>query len=279
MNVRTVNYKDSNSGHDFTRSLRETGFGVLNNHPIDIGLIHTVYDEWKSFFSKNDKHHYLYHPVKQDGYFPLGTENAKGATISDIKEFYHYYSWGRLPVELSTNTKKLYEELVNLTSILLQWIEDETPDHIKSLFSIPLPNMIENSRTHLLRIIHYPPLDGTEKSGAIRGAAHEDINLITLLVAGTEPGLQVQDVNGKWHDVTCDPGSLAINVGDMLKEASGGYFPSTTHRVINPDNTIENKSRYSMPLFLHPSDDVILSDRYTAKKYLQERLKEIGLKS
>ena len=278
MNVRTINYKDSNNSHEFTRSLRQTGFGVLNNHPIDFNLIYDVYNEWEKFFNGKYKHKYLFDSVKQDGFFPLGTENAKGAVISDIKEFYLFYPWGRLPSDLSSNTKKLYKELVSLTSTLLHWIQDETPEHIKSLFSAPLPDMIIDSKTHLLRIIHYPPFDGTEEADAIRGAAHEDINLITLLVAGTEPGLQVQDINGNWHDVSCDPGSLAINSGDMLQEISGGYFPSTTHRVVNPSNNIENKSRFSMPLFLHPRDDIILSKRYTARKYLDERLKEIGLK-
>ena len=105
--------------------------------------------------------------------------------------------------------------------------------------------MIEKSQNHLLRILHYPPLNGNEQKGAIRGAAHEDINLITLLVAGTQPGLQVQDINGTWHDVSCDIGSIAINTGDMLSEASNGYFPSTTHRVINPNKQIKNKK----PLF------------------------------
>ena len=138
--------------------------------------------------------------------------------------------------------------------------------------------MIKRSKTNLLRILHYPPLDGGEEPGAIRGAAHEDINLITLLVAGTQPGLQVKDNNNDWHNVPCDIGSIAINAGDMLQEASGGYFPSTTHQVINPGNEIKNESRYSMPLFLHPRDEIVLSDRYTAGQYLDERLKEIGLK-
>ena len=278
MNVRTINYKDSNSSREFTQSLKQTGFGVLNNHPIDLNLISDVYNEWEKFFNGKDKKKYLFDSVKQDGFFPLGTENAKGAAISDIKEFYHFYPWGRLPSNVSSNTEKLYKGLVSLTSTLLHWIQDKTPHHIKSLFSIPLPDMIIDSKTHLLRIIHYPPLDGTEEPEAIRGAAHEDINLITLLVAGTEPGLQVQDIHGNWHDVSCDPGSLAINSGDMLQEISGGYFPSTTHRVVNPSDNIENKSRFSMPLFLHPKDDIILSKRYTARRYLDERLKEIGLK-
>ena len=112
----------------------------------------------------------------------------------------------------------------------------------------------------------------------MRGAAHEDINLITLLVSGTEPGLQVKDNNGKWHSIICDPGSIAVNTGDMLREVSQGYFPSTTHKVINPKSTEENISRYSMPLFLHPKSTVRLSKKYIAEEYLNERLNEIGLK-
>ena len=106
----------------------------------------------------------------------------------------------------------------------------------------------------------------------------DDINLITLLVAGTQPGLQVQDIENNWHDVPCDPGAIVINAGDMLQMASDGYYPSTTHRVTNPGKDIKNMSRYSMPLFLHPRDDIRLSERYTAGLYLNERLKEIGLK-
>ena len=172
----------------------------------------------------------------------------------------------------------LYAQLLELTGTLLGWIQVETPRDVSSLFSMPLPDMVTDSKTNLLRIIHYPPLDGKEEDGAVRGSAHEDINLITLLVAGTQPGLQVQDTNGNWHDISCDPGCLAINAGDMLQEASNGYFPSTTHQVINPDNHIDNKSRFSMPLFLHPRDEVVLSKKYTAKEYLDERLREIGLK-
>ena len=103
-------------------------------------------------------------------------------------------------------------------------------------------------------------------------------SLITVLVAGTQPGLQVKDTSNSWHDISCDPGCLAINTGDMLQEASGGYFPSTTHQIVNPDNTIKNISRFSMPLFLHPRDSIKLSEKYTAREYLDERLKEIGLK-
>jgi isopenicillin N synthase-like dioxygenase len=278
MNVRKVNYKDQNAPHEFTRSLRQTGFTVLTDHPVDMNLIETVYSEWADFFSSDNKNKYPYDPVRQDGFFPFKTENAKGQSLKDLKEFFHIYSWGRYPEELSNKTLDLYAQLLELTATLLGWIQVETPRDVTSLFSMPLPDMVTDSKTNLLRIIHYPPLDGKEEDGAVRGSAHEDINLITLLVAGTQPGLQVQDTNGNWHDISCDPGCLAINAGDMLQEASNGYFPSTTHQVINPDNHIDNKSRFSMPLFLHPRDEVVLSKKYTAKEYLDERLREIGLK-
>ena len=278
MNVRKVNYKDQNAPYEFTRSLRQTGFTVLTDHPVDMNLIETVYSEWADFFSSDNKNKYPYDPVRQDGFFPFKTENAKGQSLKDLKEFFHIYSWGRYPEELSNKTLDLYAQLLELTGTLLGWIQVETPRDVSSLFSMPLPDMVTDSKTNLLRIIHYPPIDGKEEDGAVRGSAHEDINLITLLVAGTQPGLQVQDTNGNWHDISCDPGCLAINAGDMLQEASNGYFPSTTHQVINPDNQIDNKSRFSMPLFLHPRDEVVLSKKYTAKEYLDERLREIGLK-
>ena len=161
----------------------------------------------------------------------------------------------------------------------MEWIQDNTPDEIRNGFSVPLPDMLSGSERNLLRIIHYPALTGDEEAGAIRAAAHEDINLITLLVAGTEPGLQVLDLNGSWHDVECDPGTIVVNTGDMLQMVSDRYFPSTTHQVINPGGAISNGPRYSMPLFLHPRDDVALSDAHTAGSYLEERLSEIGLKS
>ena len=121
----------------------------------------------------------------------------------------------------------------------------------------------------------YPPLDNDVDPSAIRAGAHEDINLLTLLPAANEPGLQVKAKNGEWLDVPCDFGNLIINIGDMLQEASGGYFPSTTHRVINPEGHDATRARISLPLFLHPRPDVVLSDRYSANSYLQERLEEL----
>lgn len=106
----------------------------------------------------------------------------------------------------------------------------------------------------------------------MRAAAHEDINLITLLPVSSEPGLQVMTRSGEWRDVPGAPGDVVVNSGDMLQEASGGRLPSTSHRVINPPRVQDNLSRISMPYFIAPRLDLRLSERYTAGSYLRERL-------
>ena len=152
------------------------------------------------------------------------------------------------------------------------------PQDVQSNLSEPLTRMIKNSNTHLFRIIHYPPLRGSEGDGAVRAAAHEDINLITLLPTSTAPGLQVKDREGTWYDVACDPGAIIINTGEMLQTASRGYYEATTHRVVNPTGSQANTSRYSMPFFLHPRRDVYLTPEMTAQQSLDKRLAELGLK-
>ena len=277
LDILTINYNDSDADRLFEESLKNTGFAVIKDHPIDKDLIGEVYKEWENYFSSESKNDYMFDEVKQDGYFPYLTENAKGSTAKDLKEFYHIYEWGRKPHMIGPKTMFLYRKLTNVASTLLSWIQKNSPENVSKLFSVPLKDMIYKSQYNLLRIIHYPPLSGNEELNSIRAAAHEDINLLTVLVAGSQPGLQVLDNNESWLDVTTDKNTIVINSGDMLNMASDNYYPSTTHRVINPGPN-SNVSRYSMPLFLHPRDEVVLNENYTAGTYLQERLEEIGLK-
>ncbi|MCG9711676.1 isopenicillin N synthase family oxygenase [Shewanella insulae] len=278
MKLETIDYRAQDSAKRFVESLRETGFGVLSNHPIDKALVDTIYEEWQAFFNSDDKHNYLFKPETHDGFFPSEvSETAKGHTVKDIKEYYHVYPWGRIPDSLRENILRYYQEANALAEELLGWVEAHTPAEVAVNYSIALPKMIENSHKTLLRILHYPPMSGDEELGAIRAAAHEDINLLTVLPAANEPGLQVKAKSGDWLDVPSDFGNLIINIGDMLQEASGGYFPSTTHRVINPEGADKTRSRISLPLFLHPKPEVVLSERYTADTYLMERLRELGV--
>ena len=278
MKIETVDYTASDAGERLARSLRETGFAVLANHPIRADRIDEAYALWGGFFASDSKLNYLRDYEKQDGYFPFKSEHAKDAQKKDLKEFYHVYPWGRVPEDLEAFTRQLYADLTAIGVELLSWLDQQMPEDVSATLSMPLQEMMQASQQSLLRILHYPPVSAEEDAAAIRAAAHEDINLITLLLAGSQPGLQARDKQGQWHDVPCDPGMITINNGDMLSLATNGYFPSTTHRVINPDDKL-NLSRYSMPMFLHPHPDVKLRQDFTAEAFLQERLKEIGLKS
>ena len=277
--IKTVDYKSVNAGIQFVESLHHTGFAILRNHPLDFNLITSVYDEWGVFFNSDIKHSYTFNSDTQDGYFPYRCESAKGYSTKDLKEFFHLYEWGKYPENVSRKALLLYYELMAIGRELLEWIDIHSPEKVKSKFSMPVSEMIANSRMNLMRIIHYPPCEADITDGAIRAGAHGDINLITVLPASSHSGLQIQMQTGEWMDVSCKPEWLVINSGDMLNECSGGYYPSTIHRVINPKGDATRLPRYTMPVFIHPRDEVVLSDDYTARSFLDERLMEIGLKS
>ncbi len=275
MELNAINYTDADAPERFVKSLHETGFGVLKQHPLRQEQVDSIYRNWKAFFDGQSKHGFL-RSEANDGFFPMEiAEAAKDCEIRDIKEYFQFYLWGQCPAELREELVEYYEDTCRFAAELLGWIEQHSPESVRALYSQSLSGMLENSEQSMLRILHYPPLKGDEVPSAIRAAAHEDINLITVLPSSREPGLQVLRRDGSWMGVPCDFGNLIINIGDMLQEASGGYFPSTTHRVINPADAGHNQSRISLPLFLHPRPDVVLSSRYTADSYLKQRLDEL----
>ncbi len=276
--LEAVDYQSEGASEAFVKSLHETGFGVLKNHPIAEAQVRAIYDNWQAFFNSDRKSDYDYNVGTQDGFFSSKiSEVAKDHTVKDIKEYFHYYPWGQCPDDLREELQAYYSQTSSLASELLSWVEAFSPSDVRAGYSEPLSSMIDGSEQTLLRVLHYPPFDGNEEQGAIRAAAHGDINLLTILPAASEPGLQVLSQTGEWLDVPAEFGNLIVNIGDMLQEASAGYFPSTIHRVINPVGGATKKSRISLPLFLHPRPDVVLSDRYTADSYLKERLKELGV--
>ncbi|MDH4479384.1 MAG: 2OG-Fe(II) oxygenase family protein [Rhodoferax sp.] len=260
----------------FCRSLHETGFAVLRNHPLPQSLVERIYADWRAFFDTPAKHAYAFDAATGDGFFSTAaSETAKGQTQRDLKEFFHIFPWGRYPAEVSGAAQDYYALASALAGTLMSWVQTHSPAEVLSRFSMPLPQMLEGSEHTLLRVLHYPPLGGEEPLRAVRAAAHTDINLLTLLPAATEPGLQIRTQTGEWLDVPCDFGSLIVNIGDMLQEASGHYYPSTLHRVINPTGSDRAKSRVSLPLFLHPRREVVLSQRYTVGSYFDERMQEL----
>lgn len=277
MIVRTVDFSAPDAAKQFARSLHETGFAVLKNHPVVPAMLQKLYADWLEFFLGEEKENFLYDPDNYDGtqqgYHPAEvSETAVGHTEKDLKEFFHFIPGGNIPPNLASQTLDYRNNGFELGRKLLHWIQEQTPTEVRKNFPGPLPDLL-CPVTSLLRILHYPPLTGDETAGAVRAAAHEDINLITVLPVAEQPGLQVRSKDGNWIDVASLPGELVVNSGDMLRELTGGYYPSTTHRVLNPGGEIANVSRISIPFFLSARMETRLSERYTARSYLDERLK------
>lgn len=280
MKVLTCDMKSETFTSDFVSSLRNTGFAVIVNHDIPKEKMDALYQKWAGVFADDKvKQIYLFDKQSQAGYFPFKSENAKGSTKKDLKEFWHIYcnrkDWKEtVPLMSEYSVRNVFRPLEKLAIELLNTLEAQTPG--ENTNNKGWGNAVKGSDQTLFRILHYPPVG--EGAEGVRAEAHEDINLITLLPSATAPGLQVKDASGNWHDVgVSEENAIIVNVGDMLQELTNGYYISTTHRVLNPTGEEALKPRYSAPLFLHPQSDFMLSSRHTANSYLMERLRELGL--
>ena len=271
-----ISYSSPNFSDAFMASLHRYGFAAVVDHPLDDARIKRIYSDWLGFFADQNAADFAMDPVDQDGYFSLQeAEAAKGFDQRDFKEYFQYYPWGRCPSALEPDLAAHFAAAVALGAELLTCIAVSLPSEITAQLTEPLRNMIEGSGQSMLRVLHYPPVPAG--ASVLRAAPHEDINLLTLLPAADGPGLELQLRGGEWVSVPHKPGQLIVNIGDMLQEATGGYLPSTTHRVAAPECGEALPSRMSLPLFLHPRPEVVLSPRYSARQYLTQRLNELGV--
>lgn len=287
---------------DFGGSFERFGFAIVADHGIDAALIDRAWAATKAFFAQPTEAKMPYQSAKGGarGYTPFGIEIAKDATENDLKEFWHVgrdlpaghkYAdsmppniWPAYPPEFRPVFTQLYAEFDRVGAQLLSAIA-----RYLGLESDWFDEPVRDGNS-VLRLLHYPPISA-EASG-IRAGAHEDINLITLLLGAEEAGLQLLDRDGQWLAVDPPSGALVVNVGDMLQRLTNHVLPSTTHRVVNPPPERRGVPRYSMPFFLHLASDFPIAtlpgcvsdarpnrypDPITADDYLQQRLREIGL--
>ncbi len=270
-----ISCRDQDFAKRFVASLHEYGFCALIDHPLDMHRVRSIYRQWRLYFAEGVGPEYEMDPIRQDGYFSTAVaEHAKGSDRRDFKEYFQYYAWGRCPAHLRDNLCSHFQQTVAFAAGLLAHIEQEAPLGMMTDLAEPLSGMIENSHQSMLRVLHYPPIRANDD--APRAAAHEDINLLTLLPAADGPGLEILTRDGRWIEAPNRPEQLLVNIGDMLQELLGGWLPSTTHRVVD-DGQQHAAGRMSLPLFLHPRPEVRLSSRYTAASYLHERLGELGV--
>jgi len=281
----------------FGDAFARTGFAVVSDHGIPQEMIDRALFATRAFFALPQDIKSAYVVLGgggQRGMTDFGVEAAKGALRADLKEFWHVgrdlppgHRFAEImpanvwPTEVSDfqpAISALFRALDDTGNRMLRAIAIHlglTPD----FFAGPVAD--GNS---ILRLLHYPPV--AANTGAIRAGAHEDINVITLLLGAEEAGLQLLDKAGAWRDIVAPPGSLVCNIGDMLQRLSGGRLPSTTHRVINPTPDRAGFARYSTPFFLHFRPDYLIETMpggpqdwppITSNNYLHERLREIKL--
>jgi isopenicillin N synthase-like dioxygenase len=313
MNIPVVDLNDFKSGDDnlkqqFVQQLgkayEEVGFVAVKNHGIPDDLIADLYKYVQQFFAlptETKSKYEIKELAGQRGYTSFGREHAKGYDAPDLKEFFQYGQSvedndpikdeypdnvvvNEIP-EFNPTLEKAYRNFEKSGKSLLQAI---------ALF-LDLDEHYFDEHVHngnsILRSIHYPPITNEPKS-AIRAEQHEDINLITLLVGASADGLQILTKKNEWVGVTSLPEQIVVNVGDMLQRLTNNRLRSTTHRVVNPPRELWATSRYSIPFFLHPKSNMNLAclegcindsnpkayEDATAGEYLDERLREIGLK-
>ncbi len=280
---------------DIGEAFRSTGFATIANHGMDIGLIDDLYDVVQAFFARSESEKSAYALpglAGQRGYTAKGKEKAKGAPVPDLKEFWQRGQDGNPPVtevpRFDHVTGTVFRRLESAGRTLLKAIALYL-DLPENYFE---PNVIEGNS--ILRAIHYFPIEDPDSlpDDAVRAGAHEDINLITLLIGASADGLEVLTRDGHWFPVKAHGEDIVVNVGDMLQRLTNNKLKSTTHRVVNPPRELMTTSRFSVPFFLHPKAHMSLAtlasciddahpkayEDITAGEYLDERLREIGLK-
>ncbi|MFE6311719.1 2OG-Fe(II) oxygenase family protein [Streptomyces rochei] len=271
-----VDHEAPDAAYRFQRCLAEVGYAVLVNHPIPASMIQSIYDEWLAFFDTDAKHRYTAGGECPDGYFPPPPASDEGTSVTrDRKEFFHLYPSGRYPSEVSDTARQYFYAARTLATTLLSRLDEAAPAEVTRRLSMPLERMADNSAATVLRIQRYLPSAEQEVIGGTRALAHTDINLLTVLPAASGPGLQVRTPDG-WTDVEAEAGSLVIQAGEMLALASGGHYPAALHRVVSPRDRPARESRMSVPLFLHPADEVPLTLRVSAADFRAKRLAELS---
>ncbi len=285
-------------------AFHEIGFVAIKNHGVSQQLIDDFYTASKAFFAlpiDNKRKYEIAGLAGQRGYTSFGTEHAKHSNVPDLKEFFQIGQdvEGDIPLRSNTPKNVYVAEIDNFLDLGLQLYKafEKSGGALLEAIAIHL-NLPENyfsrkihNGNSILRAIHYPPITQAPKS-AIRAEQHEDINLITLLVGASAGGLQLLDNDGVWQAIMPEEDEIVINVGDMLQRLTNNYLKSTTHRVVNPPKEEWHKPRLSIPFFLHPKSNMDLNcldqcvtaenpiqyEPITAGGYLDERLREIGLK-
>jgi len=290
--MHDIQLRDAETISQLKLALTSHGFFTITDHGIADEVLQSSYTLSKDFFSlREDVKNSYAHPEKAGarGYTPYGKETAVGETTPDLKEFWHHGPMIDDSYDSRISENILVSEIPGFNDQFDILFNQLNMLGMKVLSAIAVilgkePNFFDAwalKGNSILRLIHYPPVE--DSSNILRARAHEDINLITLLVGAEESGLEVQNPEGNWIPIAAKSKSIVCNIGDMMQLVTRSQLKSTSHRVVD-NNISSSKSRYSMPFFLHPSPEVELcsivddsTESISAHDFLEERLRAIKL--
>jgi len=274
-------------------ALATWGFVAVTGHGVPEALLDETYAAAAAFFDQPGpaKARWEFPDTgRQRGYTGFGIEHARDTAVADLKEFWQLgrdlgaehplHADGTLLRNVVPAEHDRFHALTTDLFAALDGFAMDLLDAIARYLGLDADTLVQATRVgnSVLRVIHYPPLDAAAPPGAVRSAAHEDINLLTVLPASTQPGLQLLDKEtGAWLSITTPPNVMICDTGDIMARLTGGRLKSTTHRVVNPPSA-DNVARYSMPYFCHPRPDFVIdpgdggTSPLTAGAFLRERL-------
>ena len=253
------------------RACRHVGFFYLVNHGVPQGRIDELIRQTKRFF-----HRPLEEKMKLDaktvqrhrGYIPNGDLYADPNAKPDLQEGYEIslelpdddpdYLAGNImlgpnvwPDDLPGFREGVYgyyEDVLGLGVTLFRAFE----------MTLGLPDGWFDDKIDKpmgqLRLIYYPPQEGRIEADRIGIGAHTDYECFTLLLQDDVGGLQVGNRAGEWIKAPPVPGTIVVNIGDMLMRWTNGEFVSTPHRVINDSG----RERVSFPFFFGANHDCVV---------------------
>jgi isopenicillin N synthase-like dioxygenase len=245
----------------------EIGFFVMVDHGVSNELVAGVFDTMDRFFALPDATKALIDKRASRhfrGWEPVGTEFTNNRP--DIRQQIDLWSeWPAAAPDVEPVYLRLLgpnqwlpdDVLPGHRALLGRWFDElgALADRLLGLLSLGLgldedhlARYFGDQPMSLTKLISYPPTP----PGQAGVNAHHDTGFVTLLAAGTTPGLQVQNPLGEWIDVPVVADSFVVNLGEMLQGITGNYFVATPHRVIT------DQPRLSAGYFHGPSLDTRL---------------------
>lgn len=263
-----VDYKAPNAGVEIYKALKKARFVILKNHDLPIEMIEKIKDDWRPFFASKTKYSYLRTDESDEGFIPINFETASKELMGDFKELYQTHYKGKFPSNIDLEaTIKLFTAMVELNEKICKFIDEQLPENITDKMSATLFDMVKGANNHLLRVIHYPPIDDKEMK-ASRSAAHTDISLFTAVFGFLLEGLEFQDENGEWSTPNIEPSEIVFFNSEMIELYTNGLLKALCHQV-KTDSVKKTESRYAIPFNFHPYRNAELKAGLTAIQYLK----------